>query len=100
MTAIDKQDKTSIPLGRTHRALRDIEMHVYDYDDMGIEARVLLKDSLFRPWEPLAQWQGDKIPITLGDQATEFNWMITSREGHFLKWNDFFDHCELVETVD
>lgn len=87
-----------IPVGKSHRALGDIEMLVYDYDTMGVQTEVLTAGSIFQPWEPLEQWRGIKIPITLGEGAAEFDWMVSSSEGHFLKWGDFFSRCQVNDA--
>ena len=87
-----------IPAGKSHRALCDIEVLVYDYDAMGVQTKVLTAGSIFQPWEPLEQWCGLKIPITLGEGATEFDWMVSSSEGHFLKWDDFFSRCQVNDA--
>lgn len=87
-----------IPTGKSHRALCDIELLVYDYDTMGVQSKVLTAGSIFQPWEPLERWRGIKIPITLGEGAAEFDWGISSYEGHFLKWSDFFSRCRLNDA--
>ena len=73
----------------------DVEVLVQDYDAMGVRTEVLPAGGVFRPWEPLAQWRGIKIPITVGDGATEFDWGVSSSEGHFLRWDDFFSRCRM-----
>lgn len=86
-----------IPVGIPHRTLCDIEMLVYDYDAMGVKGEVLPGGSIFQPWEPELQ-RGSKVPITLGDQAAEFDWGVSSFEGHFLKWDDFFSRCQVNDA--
>ena len=86
-----------IPVGIPHRTLCDIEMLVYDYDAMGVKGEVLPEGSIFQPWEPELR-RGSEVPITLGDQAAEFDWAVSSFEGHFLKWDDFFSRCRMIES--
>ena len=81
-----------IPAGTRHRTLCDVEVAVYDYDS-GVERLVLPVGSVFQPWEPRDHWRGERVPITLGDQHARFDWGVTSREGHFLAWDDFFFRC-------
>ena len=69
-------------------------MLLFDYDRSGIETAVLPAGSTFQPWEPEAHWRGEKVPITLGRHHAGFDWGVTSGEGHFLRWDDFFTHCE------
>lgn len=85
-----------IPVGIPHRTLCDIEMLIYDYDAMGVKTEVLPVDSIFQPWEPELR-RGREVPITIGDQAAEFDWAVSSFEGHFLKWDDFFSRCRMIE---
>jgi hypothetical protein len=87
---------TPIPVGRPHRTLCDIEMLVYDYERVTYQTVVLPAGQIFQPWEP-HHWRGEEVPITLGDQAKEFDWGVTSWDGHFLRWADFFCKCRLVE---
>jgi hypothetical protein len=87
-----------IPAGKPHRALCDVEVLVYDYDAMGVRTEVLPAGSIFQPWEPLEHWRGKKIPITIGGGATEFDWGVSSSEGHFLEWGDFFNRCRVDEA--
>ena len=68
-------------------------MLVCDYDSMGVVNEVLAAGSVFQPWEPLDHWRGEKVPITLGGHDSEFDWGVTSAEGHFLHWEDFFSRC-------
>lgn len=79
-----------IPAGRPHRALRALELLVYDYDALGVRTRVLAAGTLFIPWEPRPHWRGERVPITLGEGATGFGWGEESAEGLFLAWHDFF----------
>lgn len=85
--------ESPIPSGQLYRTLCDVEVLVYDYDRMPVQVEVLPAGSLFQPWEPLEQWQGVRVPITLGGEATGFDWGVTSGEGHFLRWEDFFTRC-------
>lgn len=71
--------------------MRDVEVLVYDYDSLNVETAILPAGSLFQPWTPRDHWLGEKVPITLGDQATGFDWGVGSPSGHFLQWNDFFN---------
>ena len=87
----------SIPLGRRHRTLSELNMLVYDYDQMGVKVVALPAGSILQPWEPHEGWRGEKVPITLGDQASAFDWGVSTGEGHFLQWDDFFSKCELAE---
>lgn len=50
--------------------------------------------STFQPWQPEEQWRGERVPITLGSQNIDFDWGVTSSDGHFLRWDDFFARCE------
>lgn len=86
-----------IPVGIPHRTLCDIKMLIYDYDAMGVKGEVLPEGSIFQPWEPELR-RGSEVPITLGDQAAEFDWAVSSFEGHFLKWDDFFSRCRMSES--
>ena len=83
-------------VGRPHRTRRDVEMLVLDYD-RGVATVTLPAGSVFQPWRTEDHWRGVKIPITLGDGAPEFDWGVTSADGHFLRWEDFFDRCALVD---
>jgi hypothetical protein len=86
-----------ILIGIPHRALRDVEMLIYDYDQVAVQTALLSAGSIFQPWEPAEHWRGEKVPITLGSQNTEFDWGVSAGEGHFLRWDDFFSVCEPVE---
>lgn len=96
MTEWTTPEKRKIAVGRRHRALRDLEVIVLDYDSLIGERALLGAGELFQPWEPLEHWRGEKIPITLGGEHSRFDWGVTSAEGHFLRWDDFFLHCELA----
>ena len=87
-----------IPMGKRHRTLCDVEMLVCDYDESRVETEVLPAGSVFQPWEPLEHWRGEKVPITLGGEHSEFDWGVSSDKGHFLRWNDFFSKCKLAEA--
>lgn len=86
-----------IPVGRTHRTSCDVEISIYDYDSLNLDSAVLPAGTLFRPWEPADHDRGKEVPITLGDQATTFDWGVSSYLGHFMGWDDFFTRCEPVE---
>ena len=86
-----------IPVGKRHRTLSAVDALVFDYDSMHMETKRLLKGSIFQPWAPLDQWCRIRVPITLGNKATGFDWGVSSSEGHFLTWEDFFSLCELSE---
>jgi hypothetical protein len=82
-----------IAVGRPHRAWRTLEVQLYEYDALGVTTAVLPAGKVFQPWEPLPHWRGERVPITLGDSATEFDWGVSSPTGHFLAWDDFFAWC-------
>lgn len=86
-----------IPVGQPHLSICDIEMLVYDYDRVSHEISVLPAGTIFQPWDGPDHWWGEEVPITLGDQAEEFDWGKTSWDGHFLRWGDFFSKCRLVQ---
>nr|CAA9299136.1 hypothetical protein AVDCRST_MAG63-5026 [uncultured Armatimonadetes bacterium] len=88
---------TPIPAGERHRTLCDVAALVYDYDGASVETVVLRVGSVFQPWEPLDHWRGARVPITLGDGATGFDWGVRSFKGHFLTWDDFFLRCRRSE---
>lgn len=79
--------------GVPHRALESLQMLIYDYDALGVQTRLLRTGAVFRPWEPLAHWRDERMPITLGDSALQFDWGMKSPAGHFLRWDDFFERC-------
>jgi hypothetical protein len=92
---------TEIPVGRPHVTGCDIEILVRDYDKLMPSFLVLRSGSIFQPWQP--QDEGDQwIPITLGDEANEFDWGKKSRDGsfswdgHFIRREDFFTKCQLL----
>ena len=87
-----------ILVGRVHRTLRDVELLVCDYDSLSVETMILPAGSFFQPWTPQDHWRGEKVPITLSDQATGFDWGVSSANGHFLRWKDFFNQCEMMDT--
>ena len=87
-----------IPVGKPHCTVVELEVLIYDYDQMGVKSLILPVGTLFQPWQPLDHWRGQKIPITLGDGAKEFDWGVTAIEGHFLSWHDFFMYCQLAEV--
>ncbi len=80
-------------VGRIHSTFRVLELLVYDYDRLGVRTRVLPTGTSFQPWEPLPQWRGKRVPITLGNDSTAFDWGVTSDEGLFLQWDDYFEAC-------
>ena len=94
---MDAPPDNPIHAGKLHRTSRDVEMLVYDYDEMCVKTEVLPAGSIFQPWEPLAHWRGSRVPITLGEGAAEFDWGVSSPTGHFLKWDDFFTLCRMCE---
>lgn len=85
-----------ILVGQPHCTRCDVTVTIYEYDS-GVESLVLPAGSRFQPWEPLAHWRGVKVPITLGEGATELDWDVTSAYGHFLMWDDFFFKCATCE---
>ena len=92
-----------VPVGKVHVTLCDMEMIVKDYDKLGHPTILLRAGSVFQPWDP-RHWAGSEVPITLGDQASQFDWGVTDEvtgifgwDGHFLNWDDFFTKCQLVE---
>lgn len=90
---MDPSPDQPIRIGRPHRTFRAVELLIYDYDELGVRTRVLPAGSVFQPWEPETHWRGVKVPVTLGDAATGFDWGATSAEGHFVSWHDFFTAC-------
>ena len=86
-----------IQFGCPHRVLCDTEMLIYDYDASGIEIEILHEGDAFQPWEPHELRWGKTVPITLGDQAKEFDYGVSSYKRHFLKWDDFFYKCRIIE---
>ena len=87
-----------IPDGVVHRVLCTILVEVHVYDALGVRIVTLGKGRLFQPWQPLDHWRGKHVPITLGDDATQFDWGVTSWEGHF--WDDFFERCAPRDVAD
>lgn len=83
----------AIPEGQRYRTLCDLEMQVHDYDQLGVQTEVLPAGSLFQPWDPQPHWHGEKVAITVGGGHVEFDWGVTSGEGHFLVWDDFWSRC-------
>lgn len=80
--------------GRPHRNRCELDLLVYDFDALPVRRAILPAGSLFLPWEPQPHWRGQKVPITLGTGATAFDWGTSAPDGHFLRWEDFFAHCE------
>ena len=70
-----------------------------DYDALSVGHRELAVGELFQPWVPMEHWRGDQVPITLGRVAERFDWGVTSGTGHFLAWDEFFEHSELAGTA-
>jgi hypothetical protein len=66
---------------------------VYTYDALEVTWQHLRKGTVFQPWEPLPQWRGIRVPITLGDGAQGFEWNEKTPRGLFLHWDDFFALC-------
>lgn len=85
-----------IPAGKPHRTVCDVEVLLHDYDALGVKVQSLPAGTVFQPWEPRDHWRGVEVPITLGSDATEFDWGVTSLTGHFLRWNEFFTKCEMI----
>ena len=83
-----------IAVGRPHRALRDLEVSIEDYDSLSGSRSVLHAGAIFRPWQPLDHWRFKQVPITLGNTHARFDWGVDSAKGHFLRWDDFFSYCE------
>lgn len=86
----------TLAVGKPHVAMRDLEVRVLDYDSLGENTETLAAGSTFQPWAPEPHWHGDKVPITLGEGATCFDWGVSSFEGRFLAWADFFEHCQPI----
>lgn len=88
------QVRISLP----HVVERDIQVLIYDYDRVTCQTQILSAGSVFQPWEP-TEFAGGEIPITLGDQALEFDWGKTAWDGHFLRADDYFANCVLLEDA-
>ena len=97
LVAAAEASDTPIPVGRPHRTLCDIEMRVYDYDELGVDTKVLPAGGIFQPWAPSAHKRGKEVPITIGDQATEFGWGKQLWKAHFIRWDDFVSRCQAIE---
>lgn len=82
-----------------HRALEAIALLVYEYDAFGVEVRTLRAGAMFRPWAPLPQSRGERVPITLGDGAAQFEWSAASPTGHFLWPDDFRERCARADAL-
>ena len=82
-----------IAVGQRHRTFRVLSAQVYDYDALGVQTRALAAGTVFQPWEPQAHWRGERVPITLGDASTQFDWGVTAGTGLFLHWDDYFAYC-------
>lgn len=92
-----------VPIGKVHVTRCDIDMIVRDYDKLGSPTTLLCAGSVFQPWDP-GHSAGSEVPITLGDQASQFDWGMTDEvsgtfgwDGHLLAWDDFFTKCRLLE---
>ena len=90
----------AIPAGKPHRTVCEIDVLLYDYDRLGVDVQGLPAGTVFQPWEPRDHWRGVEVPITLGSDAMEFDWGVTSFTGHFLRWDDFFTKCEMILPGD
>lgn len=71
---------------------RDTVVWIYDYDRVGPKSKVFAAGTIFQPWGPSTA-DGSDVPITIGDQAEEFDWGTKSWDGHFLGADDFFANC-------
>ena len=87
----------AVPAGVPHRALQSLQLLVYEYDAFGVELRTLPAGSRFQPWQP---WREDRVPITLGDAATSFEWSAASPTGYFLWRDDFVERCARADAAD
>ncbi len=54
--------------------MNEVKLLIYDYDQMVIKSVMLPTHRIFQPWESYNDWRGKKVPITLGDDASEFDW--------------------------
>jgi hypothetical protein len=97
---MSKNSDKSIQVGRQHRTTRAIDLLVYDYQEMVIKTTGLPGQRFFRPWAPGEDWRGKKIPITLGEDDTGFDWGLNTGKSYFIRWNDFFSRCRLAEKRD
>lgn len=88
---------SSKAFGRRHRTVEAIDLLIYDYAQMRIRVTTLPVHSIFQPWEPHDDWRGEKVPVTLGDNASQFDWGMKSNKACFFNWNDFFAKCQLAE---
>lgn len=48
-------------------------MLLYDYDRVDNKIGVLPAGNVFQPWDRPVHWLGMDVPITLGEQADEFD---------------------------
>jgi hypothetical protein len=91
---------STISAGVPHRVRSPVEMLIYDYDSLPVEMRNLPAGAVFQPWEPELHLRGERVPITLGNHHSEFDWGVTSGQGHFLRWDDFFLLCEPLNDFE
>lgn len=87
-------------VGVAHRALEGVTLHVHFFDALSVEERPLRRGEIFIPWQPLPQWRGEKLPVTLGADATAFEWSAVSPAGHFMLWDDFVERCAPLHTTN
>lgn len=90
---------TRIVPGALHRASAPLELDVHDYDAVAGRRAPLERFDVFQPWTPVQEhWRGQHVPITPGFGSREFSWGITSLDGYFMRWDDYFERCELAGT--
>ena len=89
----------SIPIGAPHRALATVALLIYEYDALGVDVRTLRAGATFQPWAPLPQSRGQRVPITLGDGAAQFDWSAASPTARFLWQDDFIERCARADAL-
>ena len=94
-----RESNRQVRVGIPHVVVRDIDVAVYDYDRVGAECGVLSVGTVFQPWLPNESSRED-VPITLGDQALEFDWGKTAWKGHYLSADDYFSSCRVKDAND